>query len=369
MRKNPRTRNGRIAAPVTVRDRLMVQYARDGVLYATEDHIVWASEDGGRGWSEVCRLPGAGAARRIKDALLRSRPVRAIRRNIGIHNLVVLSSGALLIHYDGVYRCGGMGRAVEKVLRFSEEGIMGVLKNGLCVDPLTDEVYFGEYPIERPSAVRIFRGADDGRRWDVVHRFPPGEIRHVHTITPDPHRNRLWICTGDNDDEAALYYTDDRFKTLRVLGGGDHGWRMVSLIPTKTAIFWGSDAGADAPEDRENFIYTWDFRENARRAIQPIDKPAYYSTRLSDGTMVIGTHFEPPMKRKAAPSADAWISRDGGAHWELAMRFPHRPSGRAAGTRYASLCMPGGDHGAADLFFTPLNVASHDFSLMKWSPS
>jgi hypothetical protein len=352
-----------------IRDRKMIQYVRNGVLYATEDHWVFRSKNWGETWETLCRLPPKTTghlAARIKDSILRYPLTRYFRRNIGIHNLVVLSSGTVIIHYDGIYRYDGNGVFSEKVFRFSDDSIIGPLKNGMAVDYENDDIYFGEYPIERPNAVRLFRGYNDGRKWESCYRFPLGAIRHVHSVVQDRFRHRLWVCTGDNDDEAALYFTDNRFKTVHKFGGGDQSWRMVSLIPTEAALFWGSDAGQDAPADRENFIYKYDFRTNQKVPVQPIDKPAYFSTVLIDGTMVIATHFEPLMKRKAVQSADIWISRDKGDNWEMVQQFPFQPARRSSGTRYASICVPRGDNSAKDLFFTPLNVEHNDFSLLKW---
>jgi hypothetical protein len=351
-----------------VHDRMMVQYAKKGVLYASEDHFVYSSADGGNIWKQICVLePRQNTIfAHAKNFLLRSEMVRKIRRNIGINNVAVLPSGTVIVQYDGIYRFDGTGAYANHVYDFGPQNILGPLKNGLAVDERTGDVYFGEYNIKRPYSVRIVRGRDDGRKWGICYRFPEGKIRHVHSIVFDPYRNRLWVCTGDSDREAQLFYTDDGFKTLKQFGGFSQMWRMVSLLPTRDSIIWGSDAGGDAPL-ADNYIYRYRFSDRKVEKLQYINKPAYYATRLSDGTMVIGTTFEPGQRGVAEKSADIWASGDG-EHWERVATFPFSPAGRSSGTRFGTLNFPAGDGSLDSLFLTPLNARDSDFTLQTMRP-
>ncbi|UFS69149.1 hypothetical protein LPW11_14745 [Geomonas sp. RF6] len=348
-----------------VHDRMMVQFARNGVLYTSEDHFVYASRDSGSTWQQVCEIENrrTSAISRAKSFLLRSGIVRRLRRNIGINNVVVLPSGTVIIQYDGIYRYDGTGTRARHVCRFSDHNLQGPLKNGLAVDDSSGNLYFGEYNNTRPYSVRIVRGTDDGRKWEICHQFPPGKIKHVHSIVPDPFRNRLWICTGDADQEAHLFYTDDDFRTVRHLGGQSQRWRMVTVIPAPDSLIWGSDAGRDAPA-ADNYIYRYDLADNRIERLQYINKPAYYATRLSDGTLAIGTTYEPGQQGVEEESADIWISRDA-EQWKRVAALPFQPSGRSSGTRYGTVNLPAGDDSLATLFFTPVNVRKYDFSLLE----
>ena len=350
-----------------LRKNLIVQAVVNGVIYGTEDHLVWASHDQGRTWREVCRLypadnslPGL-----LKDYVLRSPLVRRIRRNIGINDLVLLDSGTLIIQYDKIYRYTGQGRCALPVYDFRQQGIFGPLKNGLACDRRTGFLYFGEYRIKRPAAIRIVRGYDDGRRWEVCYEFPEGRIRHVHGIFPDPYRRRIWICTGDSDAESGLFYTDDDFKTVNLYGGGDQSWRMVSLLITKDHLIWGSDAGQDAPAHVKNYIYSLDLQTGIRKQLCCIDKPAYYgSTAFVDGSMCLATTFEPGIKRNLESSVELWLSRDG-SDWSLAKAFHYRPAGRSIGTRYAMVIIPRLEQPVDGLCCSLLNVENFDFTAIK----
>jgi hypothetical protein len=351
-----------------IKDQLLIQCIRKKEIYASEDHWVFKSVNQGLTWEKVCRLEPAGKnhIRLAKDLILRMDWIRKIRRNIGIHNLIVLPSGTILIQYDGIYRFDGTGSVARKVFDFQRDNIMGPLKNGFVTDERTGNVYWGEYNINRPYRVKILRGTNDGNKWEVCYRFPLGRIRHVHSIVPDYYRDCLWICTGDNDEESGLFFTRDDFKTVQQFNGGDQSWRMVSVIPKENALFWGSDAGQDAPPDSLNHIYKWDFKTHKKKQLNLIDKPAYYSMVLENGTMVIGVHHEPGINRKVTPSADLWTSINGD-HWQKILELPYEYSGRKNGTKYATIHLPLTDESAKAIFFTPLNTWKTDFNLMKVS--
>jgi len=348
-----------------IHDRLMIQYIREGVIYASEDHFIFKSHDGGARWEEVCRLKTRKRTPfgRFKYRVLHSEIVRKLARNIGIHNAVVLKSGTVLMQFDGIYRYNGRGKHADYILDFGKHKIIGPLKNGFVVDDRTSNVYFGEYNNSRPYAVRIFRGTNDGRKWEMCYRFPEGRVKHVHSIVPDPYRKRIWVCTGDNDQESGLFYTDDDFQTLELFGGGEQSWRIVSLIPTEKAIYWGSDAGQDAPGDFKNYLYKWDFGKKQKKQLVCIDKPAYYSTQLKNGTMIIGVTYEPKIRRKVEKTAELWASADG-EQWEKIIDLPFQPSNRTIGTKYATICLPLGDGTVSLIFFTPLNTKKYDFKLL-----
>jgi len=348
-----------------LRKNLLLQFLSDDQWYGTEDHWVLVSRNQGRTWKKLCKLePPESWLQAIRDIVLRSDVVHRFRKNIGIHNLVVLDSGSIIIQYDKVYRFDYSGRHAVPVYDFHQQGVNGPLKNGLCYDENTGNLYFGEYIIKRPSSVRIIRGRDDGRTWEICHCFARGAVRHVHGIYSDPYRSRIWICTGDNDDESGLYYTDDDFETVHLFGAGDQSWRMVSLLITENSLIWGTDAGQDAPAHVRNYIYHLDLRTGIRKRLCCIDKPAYYSLCLADGSMYIATTYEPGTKRNVTRSADLWHSIDGW-NWEIVQTFPYQLAGRDYGTKYATLFLPICRGRITTFCCTPVNVKSYDFNAIQ----
>jgi hypothetical protein len=342
-----------------VKKNLLVQYQTNGTLYGSEDHLVWASSDQGQTWSEICRLAGGQTkfSALLKNYVLRSALVRRWRRNIGISNVVVLPSGTVIAQYDKIYRYDGLGRHALPVYDLAHNRIAAPLKNGLCYDAHTDALYFGEYICSRPNAIRIIRGTNDGRDWDICYTFPLGQIRHVHSIISDPYRKRLWICTGDADRESALYYTDDGFATINWFGGGDQSWRMVSLLPQEDCLLWGSDAGGDAPPATANFIYRFDFRLNKREQVVESGNPFYYSMQTAEG-LCMATTYEPHKIGLSSPCVELFFSRDG-VSWQSLVRLSYKRQS-TQGTSYGMVIFPQGQ--TKGFLFTPINTESSHFN-------
>ena len=343
--------------------RLAVSYVRDNVLYATEDHFIYRSSNNGESFSCLGHIKKVNPTLldRIKDFVARLRISRNIRKNFGANQVVVLGSGTILVFFDHIYRSTNGGLSFSPVFSF----IGSVpLDKGIAVDK-NDNVYFGEYDCtKRPNKPRIFRGQADGTRWEVCYEFPEGKVFHVHSIKYDHYRDRLWICTGDRDKESNLMYTDDNFKRLSVLGGGDQGWRIVSLIPTDDFLYWGSDddqAGAS--------IYRFNFSNGTREKLVFIGKPSYYATKLKDGTLIISTTYEPEsyftIKDNPEPATDIWISKDGRI-WFKILTLPQRKFKTPFGYSRARIALPAGDYSSELLFFTPKSTLDADFTFQKY---
>lgn len=343
----------------SLHNNLLIQYVDGSNWYASEDHFVWESKDSGQTWEQLCQISDKGKSpfSLLKSRLLRLRTIRTIRKNIGISNVVKLPSGTVIIQYDRIYRFDATNKFAAAVFDLQGADIAPPLKNGICFDKATNALYFGEYRCTRPSIIRIFKGEDDGTRWRECYRFDKGKIRHVHAVISDPHRKRLWVCTGDSDEESALYYTDNGFRTLNRFGGGNQSWRMVSLIPTEDSIIWGTDAGGDTSPYSGNAIYRFNFSTGIREKLFEFINPAYFSIQTPQG-MFISTTYE-PHKVGACPAVTELLHSENGLQWKIVLSLPYAAPKRPQGTFYGMLLMPTGRGNR--LVFTPFNTVSHHF--------
>ena len=356
----------------TISDINVAFAARDGRLYGIQDQYFYISDDGGRTFVRRGKLPPASndLPTRIKDYIARLKLTRLIRRNRGPENLIVLDSGTVLVFWDRIYRSVDDGATFQPVYNPSSHGILGPFGNNEGVGAGPDKVYFGEYSaLPRPHAIRMLEGSNDGRDWRVVHTFPSGDIFHIHSITYDRYRNRYWICTGDNDSEDRLLYTEDGFKTLHLLGGGSQEWRCVSLMITENALVWGSDNNQTAAA-----INRWDFAKQRLEKVLEVGKPTYSSTVLRNGMLVLSTVYEPtsPYTSRFHPTAttDLWVSPDG-LCWNRILSLPYLPAkNRQGNMTRASLSFPAG-FPTEDLYFTPQHTTRDDFDtrILKLDPA
>jgi hypothetical protein len=346
---------------------LSAVHVRDGRIYAVDDHFLYASSDTGRTFHLLGRLPkvrptlvGKG-----KDLVARTRLIRRIRQNPGPGALVVLRSGTILVFYDFLYRSADGGRTFAPVLSF-QDSIPGPLGPNVTVDA-EDRVYFGEYDTSpRPRRVRVWRGTDDGRCWNVALEFPRGAVFHVHGVQYDPYRRGLWILTGDRDVESAVLFTADDFRTVDTLGHGSQDWRVVRLIATPDALYWGTDndrTGAD--------IVRWSFATQRLERVRHIGKVSYFSTRLSDGSLAITTTHEPDspftLDKNPPPTTELWVSRNG-EDWHVAWALP---AAVPRGPSRAQLVIPSGDYSMDRLIVSPRHVreGGHTVQVFRlWGP-
>ena len=200
-------------------------------------------------------------------AAARFRPGQRLLRAL-VYNVVSLRDGSFFVTYGkrvGLLRGGRFAAlALDRPCR--------VLRGGAAVGR-DGSVYFGEYRTNRERQnVRIYRYPPGTAELEVAHVFHAGEVRHVHGIQHDPYDDSLWCLTGDFGAECRMLRTDDGFRTLQTVGGGDESWRCVSLLFTPTHIYWATDA-----EFERNKLYRMERIGGRREVLGELDGPTYYS--------------------------------------------------------------------------------------------
>jgi hypothetical protein len=258
----------------------------------------------------------------VKSLMASSRLYRMVHKTNGSFNSATLRSGTILVQYDRIYRSTDGGRSFEPVFSFPD-ATAAPHPYGMSNATARDDVYYGELTFAKaPHDVRVWKGTDDGRTWQVQYAFRDGQLGHIHSIVYDPFRDRLWVGTGDGDSESRLVYTDDDFLTVHALGAGDQSWRISGMIVTERYLYWGTD-----DTEHGSDLYRYDFATQRREHIRKLGNPVWYGAQLSDGTLVFSASYEPSARftREQAPPPQAavWISRNG-TDWYEAVSFPRR---------------------------------------------
>ena len=276
-----------------------VHLVRNSVLYASKGYALYKKFDDVDIWHKIITLKTDSFHRILSKFKLPSRLFRA-----GIHNIIPLSSGTLLVIAQGkFYRLSENDSKIEIVhrLRYGRRPLL----QGCCIDP-SDNIYYGEYWMNsQRREVHIYQGINDGREWKIICTFPPHSIRHVHCAQYDPFTGWLWLATGDREKECKIAYSEDGCQTLIEIGAGNELWRTTSLIFTKEYVYWGTDA-----EYMQNYICRWNRTSATVEKLKAVDGPIYHSKRLNEGTFLFSSGVE------NAPSewdnfARIWISFNG----------------------------------------------------------
>ena len=263
---------------------LTLQWISPDVWFASRGYNVWVSTSGGKSWEMKSTL------RNDLLAKLAQQPFIAQAGRLGIHNMIQLSSGTILCVADGkLYRSTDRGDSFLEV--FSDFQGRRPLRMGICQDHM-GRIYFGEYLVNRErKTIQLWRSDDDALSWHPVFIWPSGTIAHIHFVQFDPYEQAIWVGTGDEDHEIQLLRSHDGGLNFVLVGGGGQMWRAASLLFTSKAVFWGTDIGIDH-NNQPNFIMKLERTQPSPQKIMQIMGPVYYSTRLIDGTLVIGTCVE-----------------------------------------------------------------------------
>lgn len=274
-----------------------------GVLFGARGLELVRSEDDGIRWRPVARTRAP-----LWERLVARFPTAAEIGRIGLHALAPVGGGFVAAARGRIVRVPPGGRKLHEVLRIER----GMRPLRLCSSD-SGRVFFGEY-YSNPGReqVRVF-GTEDGERWEVVHVFPAGSVRHIHATVADEYRKGMWVLTGDDDDESGLWFTGDEFATLhRVLGGSQRA-RAADIIPVRDGVL----VPTDTPR-RQNVIQHLDIREGRLRPLAKLPGSVFHAVRAG-GLFFLATVVEP---RSVSRSSDAWIyGSEDGEVWRPVARF------------------------------------------------
>ena len=229
----------------------MIKISNARALYTEKDKI-WIAK-GLRFFAVDFSGNKVGKTYKVGSFIFGIRLLRQLLRK-GIHHLLPLKDGNILVCLK------------KKVLILDKEGktvntFSGFNGNkpghrGICVTP-NGYVFFGEYALngDRSLTINLYRSTDNGKTFNVIKSFAPGEIRHIHFIEWDKYAGCIWLGTGDygkDNSECRLYRSFDFGDNFELVGRGSQNWRSIALCPAPDKVYWGTDAGSC--RDDNNFI-------------------------------------------------------------------------------------------------------------------
>jgi hypothetical protein len=257
-----------------------------------------------------------------------------------------LTSGARIsLVFGMIVRAEPQSPVYECVFRFPQ----GSRPLNMCLTP-GREIFCGEYflNLRRSVPVHVYCSKDDGVRWDIAYTFPKGSICHIHRVVYDPYDDAILVCTGDRDQEVAIYKTKDGFRTLTALVCGRQEYRTTSLMPCQDGLLYGTDN-----PDGQNFIMALDRRTNKVERLQKIPGPVLYGGYVGEqvafATMIEKRHHE----------ITVWAGH-GKAFRQVAYFEAHKSNlvwREVVG--YSTVVLPEGAGRAGNLFCTPIGTAKY----------
>ena len=178
----------------------------------------------------------------------------------------------------------------------------------LCITR-SGHIFFGEYFQNMEKvAVNVYGSMDGGQTWKVVYTFAEGNINHVHGLFLDPYTDRIWVLTGDRENECIIGWTDDEFKTLHEELRGGQEYRSCQLFFYKDFIVYATDS-----QYIENEIRKIDRKTLEITTLAKVQGSAIKGGQCGD-VAFISTTVEPSEVNQEKAS-HVWVSKDG-EHWQ-----------------------------------------------------
>lgn len=219
--------------------------------------------------------------------------------------LYVLSDNSMIaVAKKGLFRRNSDGGDFHKKFSIPR----GSKPLNLCVHP-NGHIYFGEYfqNINKDS-VNIYGSVDNGVTWKIVYAFEAGNINHIHGLFYDKYTKRIWVLTGDRENECIIGYTEDEFKTFHEVLRGGQEYRSCQLFFYKDFIVYATDS-----QYIENEIRAINRESLEITTLAKIQGSAIKGGQTGD-VAYISTTIEPSEVNKDR-YAHIWVTKDG-LHWK-----------------------------------------------------
>jgi len=222
-------------------------------VITTYSDRVSISQDNGFHWRQISLPAAAGLS--LKNCFTSSRGTHLL------HALPENGRGHVLLRFNADWTL--LDRQELAQSTWHARGAIGE-RNGV--------IMFAEYPDnaskytlqaagelgpedEPPLSSRVYRSTDDGKTWSVAFEKDWHEIRHFHTLVPDPYETGVWwLSSGDRAAESRVWRSPDdgvnwieaTHPELQVdLGAHRHlaqaCFRYTDLHITREQLFWGAD--------------------------------------------------------------------------------------------------------------------------------
>lgn len=308
-------------------------YAKGDTLYAQIGNYLCSSSDSGETWKRFpVTLPYGG--RYYLKLLAR------LTRN-GIHSILPLDNEKMVIVSNGIIFTVDLMQGtilnIFRVPRGSRPLFICQSKDG--------SLFWGEYfRNSNRDEVHIYTSDNNAETWRVIYTFKADRIRHVHGVFCDHHDDRIWVTTGDKDEESGIWITEDRFKTLEKVIGGNQQSRVFQLLFTKDFVY----SGTDTPGEKNHIVR---IHKNLGRKDElfEVESSVYWWCKASNW-LFCSTAVE-PSSVNTSRYASIWGSPDG-TNWRCISKFK-KDFWSMKYFQIGQVLFPQGENKTEYLFYTP----------------
>ena len=200
-------------------------------------------------------------------------------------NVFLSSEGLIIIRQGKVYLYKTKEKRLIQTLTL--RNCRNVLHQSINATP-DGYIYFGEYGSNsKRKSVPVYRSVDGGQTWKEIYTFPAGSIKHIHGCYYDKYEDKIWVCTGDFEDENCLLAADREFSSVEKYGDGQQKYRTCKILFTENNVHWLMDSPLET-----SYQITMDRKTKKIKIGQKLMGPVWYVKALEDGGYLAATAQE-----------------------------------------------------------------------------
>lgn len=320
----------------------IVHFVSPNEALGSRGYGIYRSADGGRSWKKLHNLSATVMGRTLGNLSLYRRALRK-----GVHHIIPTGRSVHVFVDDRISVLSRDGH--EEISRFAIKGSRPMV---VCKS-LSGALYYGEYRSNSErSAVSIMKYCVQEEAW--TQHYSLTGVRHIHGIFEDPLTSDIWLTTGDEDDESAIWKTSDDFITLERVLGGSQQLRAVQLVFTDSSIYFGSDTPREA-----NFLYRLDKYSGDLEQLVGVNGSVFFGGNTG-GRLYFTTAVEPSDVNREKTAA-LWF-RDEDGRWRAVRSFKkdmwhHRLF------QYGQVKVASGPGDGSNIWITPFATSGSERSL------
>ena len=320
----------------------------NGELYFSRNYSLWKGNPLEDRWEYVARYRPDWTRRLSSTTRLGGR----LRRD-GFHSLEILPSGAMVAVLPKAIAICPAGQNEFQVTWHINRGTRPL---ALTVSP-DGAIYWGEY-FNNPTRdeVHVYASTDEGRTWDVAYTFSSSFIRHVHSVTYDPYRDHLWMCTGDYGAECRIMRVSNDWQVIEPVLEGSQQVRTVRPIPAADGLYFTTDS-----ELEQNYVYRLNSDDHLEQ-LHPINGPGMWSCQVGNA-LFFSSDIE-PSKVNLDPLAAVYGSLNG-TSWSRLVAW-RKDLWHKRFFQYGNIVLPRGSNSSNVLAASGMAVQKEDDVMHVW---
>lgn len=273
------------------------------------------------------------------------RPLARLRRRM-IHNVMPHDDRIVVMAYGRIWCFWRDGR-----LAGSPVPIEGSRPLALCSSPFG--LFYGEYRNNAERApIRLFN-SEDGLRWRVAHTFE--HVRHIHSVFYDHYSGALWVATGDADQEAAIWRSEDGFRTAERVVHGSQQTRAIAMLFAAESIYFGSDTPNEA-----NHLYRYDRVSGNLEQLAGVAGSVFHCSRV--GRWLLFSSAVEPSSVNLSRQAMLYASPDG-SEWKV-LATHNKDCWPPRLFQYGQLVLPSGENDTGCYWYSTMGV-DRDYRIFR----